>query len=81
MLNKYECGKVGFALDISDFDQMYQANYFCGLNIYDWEKRFWSNRIEPKTENEKSKDLDKNSHYLYSVPVEIKYRTKKQKDR
>ncbi|WP_282081431.1 hypothetical protein [Aquimarina algiphila] len=42
-------------------------------------KRFWSNRIEPKTNSEKNKDLANNSHYIYSIPNKIKSGTKKNK--
>ena len=39
--------KVGFALDISDFDKMYQLpNYHFGQSIYQWEySQHWSNRL------------------------------------
>jgi FkbM family methyltransferase len=44
--DKYETGKIGFALNISDFEQFYKDNnYFNNLSIYDWEKRFWQNKI------------------------------------
>jgi len=42
---KYQCGKIGFALDISDYDKMYHFTYFHGVTIYDWEKQYWTNRI------------------------------------
>jgi FkbM family methyltransferase len=42
---KYSCGKVGLALDISDFDKMYQTDYFHGNTIYAWENKFWVNKI------------------------------------
>jgi FkbM family methyltransferase len=44
---KYQCRKIGFALDISDYDLMFQTNNYAkfGLTIYDWEKRFWENKI------------------------------------
>lgn len=45
---KYNVHKIGFALDISDFDLMIQNNNYCGnKNIYNWEKPFWdkSNQI------------------------------------
>jgi hypothetical protein len=44
--NKYKCQKTGFALDISDFDKMYQFTYNAGVTIYDWEKQFWENKID-----------------------------------
>lgn len=43
--DKYRISKLGFALDISDFDKMYQSIYFQGCNIYKWEKQFWNNPI------------------------------------
>ena len=36
-------------------------------------------RIEPKTESEKSKDWNKNSHFLFSLPNEFKIGTKKKR--
>lgn len=39
--DKYNCYKIGFALDISDFDKMFQSTYFDNTNIYEWESRFW----------------------------------------
>jgi len=43
--NTYNCKLIGFALDISDFDKMYNNNYCNNCNIYDWEKQFWNNKI------------------------------------
>lgn len=40
----YHSGKVGFALDISDSEKMYQGTYFCNQSICDWEKQFWINK-------------------------------------
>ena len=44
--DKYETSKIGFALNISDFDKFYEG-YYCGDNmfIYDWEKQFWIDKI------------------------------------
>jgi FkbM family methyltransferase len=43
---KYQTNKIGFALDISDFEKMYKTNnYFNSQSIYDWEKQFWVNKI------------------------------------
>jgi FkbM family methyltransferase len=49
--DKYNCTKIGFALDIKDFDKMYQdGNYGgSGNSIYGWEMRFWENKIEDDT--------------------------------
>jgi FkbM family methyltransferase len=44
--NRFGCHKIGFALDISDFDQMYSAIYYFNSTIYDWEKKFWNNKID-----------------------------------
>ena len=47
MSQKYKSYKIGFALDISDHDKMFQIdNYSCGQNIYNWERHFWNLRIE-----------------------------------
>ena len=44
--DKYSCYKIGFGLDISDFDKMFQTDDYVGkLNIYNWETQYWSNRI------------------------------------
>lgn len=43
--DKFECNKIGFALDISDFDKMYNFIYHNNKTIYDWEKQFWDHRI------------------------------------
>jgi FkbM family methyltransferase len=42
--DKYKTQKLGFALDISDYDKMYQSLYN-GSNIYNWEIQFWENKI------------------------------------
>jgi hypothetical protein len=45
--DKYKTTKIGLALDITDSDKFYQtAEYMANLSIYDWEKRFWIDRIE-----------------------------------
>lgn len=44
--DKYQPTKIGFALDISDFDKMYKdRDYTQGKTIYEWELRFWQNKI------------------------------------
>ena len=44
--DKYGTSKIGFALDISDFDKMYKdTNYCASCSIYDWEKQNWKNKI------------------------------------
>lgn len=45
--DKYKTTKIGLALDITEHDKFYQtAEYMANLSIYDWEKRFWIDRIE-----------------------------------
>lgn len=44
----YKCNKIGFALDISDFENMYTYPYCQDKNIHDWEKQFWNNKIDNK---------------------------------
>lgn len=39
--DKYQAGKVGFALDISDHDKMYEGIYAYNKSIYKWEIQFW----------------------------------------
>ena len=42
--DKFNTYKIGFALDVTDFNQMYNTIYYNNLNISDWEKQFWTNR-------------------------------------
>lgn len=45
--DKYRTTKIGLALDITEHHKFYQtAEYMANLSIYDWEKRFWIDRIE-----------------------------------
>jgi len=48
--DKYKNWKVGFALDLSDFEKMYKSSYHCVENIYVWEQQFWTNRIDDDLE-------------------------------
>jgi len=51
--NLHNAYKVGFALDISDFDKMHQiSDYHFGQSIYQWEhSQHWTKRLEhPKFE-------------------------------
>lgn len=42
----YNTSKIGFALDISDYDKMYQSSiYYTNETIYDCEKKFWEKKI------------------------------------
>lgn len=59
--NKYQCTKVGFALDISNFDEMYQFEYHVGKTIYEWEKQFWENKI------------DDNEYELYRASIDTTF--------
>jgi predicted protein tyrosine phosphatase len=43
--DKYKAGKVGFALDIADYDQMYEGIYAYGKSIFDWEIQFWESPL------------------------------------
>lgn len=43
--DKYKCCKIGFALDISDYDKMFNGTYFYNLTIKDWELRHWNEKI------------------------------------
>ena len=56
--SKYECSKIGFALDISDYDKMFQGLYFHSLTIYQWEKRFWEKKINDDTYELYAADID-----------------------
>jgi hypothetical protein len=56
--DKYKCSKIGFALDISDFDKMLKGSYFRGLTIYDWEKRFWNTKQDDKNYELYKADID-----------------------
>ena len=43
---KYKCNKIGFSLDINDFDKMFDSNeYFNKKTIYEWESQFWNDKI------------------------------------
>ena len=46
LADRYMASKVGFALDLSDADQMFQyPDYHLGQSIVDWEGQFWRQRI------------------------------------
>lgn len=45
--------------------------------IYIQHRRFWSRRIEPKNDSEKTKDWDKNKKYLFRIPGKFYVGTKK----
>lgn len=56
--DKYNCNKIGFALDISDFSEMYQSIYVSNLNIFEWENQFWINKIKDNNYDIYSADID-----------------------
>jgi FkbM family methyltransferase len=61
LMDRYNYSKIGFALDISDFNEMYQDKFFCDKTIYEWESEFWENKIE-------------NTDYeLYDAPVDTTF--------
>lgn len=45
--DQYQSRKIGFAIDISDYDLMYQLDNYTGtgMSIYNWEERFWKDKI------------------------------------
>ena len=43
--DKYNCQKIGFALDISDHDKMFTVKYVDSKTIYEWEEQFWKEKI------------------------------------
>ncbi len=45
------------------------------------QRRFWSNRVEPKTASEEAKDREMNAKFLYSLPRKFIYGTKRNKKR
>ena len=45
----HSCEKIGFALDIEDFVDMFQSNYVDDMTIYEWEKQFWEHKISHPT--------------------------------
>jgi FkbM family methyltransferase len=48
--DKYKMNKVGFALDISDYNEkMFQTTYHINNTIYDHEIYWWKNKIENDT--------------------------------
>jgi hypothetical protein len=59
--DKYKSYKIGFALDINDYDEMYQTLYHQNKTIYDWEKKYWMNKID--------------DHYyeLYNAPIDTTF--------
>jgi hypothetical protein len=55
--------KVGFALDVSDRDLMFQdPDYFQNRSIWDWESQFWSNRVPHDTQELYAAVIDTTFH-------------------
>jgi len=59
--DKYGVFKIGLALDISDFEKMYQTGYYGDINIYDWERNFWNNKINDS------------NYELYNAPIDTTF--------
>lgn len=60
---KYNSSKIGFALNIEDFDKMYQDNNYAGSgkSIYEWESVFWQKKIEDS------------SYEIYQAPIDTTF--------
>lgn len=56
--DRHSCEKIGFALDISDFGDMFQSRYVDELTIYDWEKTFWERKVDDATYELYNSDID-----------------------
>jgi hypothetical protein len=56
--DKYNCNKIGFALDISDFNEMYPSHYSDTLNIKEWEDQFWTEKVYDDTYDIYRADID-----------------------
>jgi FkbM family methyltransferase len=61
LMEKHNLSKIGFAIDISDFDKMYQDKYFANKNIYEWESEFWETKI------------DDDEYELYKAPIDTTF--------
>lgn len=56
--DQYGCSKIGFALDIKDYDKMFQYIYFQNQTIYEWENKFWNTRIDNSNYEIYKADID-----------------------
>ena len=72
---KFNCNKIGFAIDLTDHEKMFDTqNYFEGKSIYQWEEQFWKDKI-PHPEYELYKAAidttfavhNKNGHERYEI--------------
>lgn len=77
---KHKTLKIGFALEIIDFDKMFDFPYYNVANIYEWEKKYWVNRIKDETFELYDADIDttfclvnKNSAYKTQIRVAGKF--------
>lgn len=59
--DKYNTFKIGFSLDISDYDKMFNYTYCKGLTINDWEMQFWEYKIED------------NNYELYNAEIDTTF--------
>jgi FkbM family methyltransferase len=59
--DKYQCSKLGLALKIDDFNEMYNGVYVNNKTIYEHETEFWVNRI------------DDNEYELYHARVDTTF--------
>ena len=60
--DKYGIFKIGFALDLSDFEKMYPNSYYGNINIYDWEKKLWDHKMN-----------DDSNYELYAEPIDTTF--------
>ena len=44
--DRHKVQKIGLALKIDDYNEMYQGNYVFEKTIYEWEIKFWQNKID-----------------------------------
>lgn len=56
--DKHGTSKIGVALNISDFEKMYKGTYTMGLNIYNWEKQFWTRKLHDDNYELYNADID-----------------------
>lgn len=71
--DKYEASKIGFALDISDFEKFYkEQNYSYNKSIYEWEQRFWENKMNHDNYDLYESEID-TTFSLINKPYFYKY--------
>ena len=75
--DKYNCGRIGLSLDISDFSDMYQLPYTSeNKNIYEHEIHFWKTPIKDDEYELYYAAIDTtfcliNKNYQYSTPIRV----------